>query len=350
MAVFKNQRGGWTSKFYFTDWTGQKKQKKKEGFKTKREARQFEIDFLNKTQNNVQITFSNLVKNYMEDCRARLKPTTFLTKENIIDGKILCYFKDTPINEIDSIKIRKWQNELIGCEKNYSKTYLKTINTQISAIFNFAVKYYHLGYNPVAKCGSIGKRQADSIQFWTADEFHRFIVQVDREMYRVIFSLLFFSGMRIGELLALTLQDFNLESSTVSINKSYACIKGRDIIQSPKTEKSKRIVTLPCNITKEIFAFAKSLYKYEESQRLFVISRQSVNNEMEKACAKSGVKKIRIHDIRHSHASLLIEIGFSPLVVCERLGHENIQTTLNTYSHLYPNKHEEVAEKLAALF
>lgn len=70
---------------------------------------------------------------------------------------------------------------------------------------------------------------------------------------------------------------------------------------------------------------------------------------MDRGCKKSGVKKIRIHDLRHSHASLLIEMGFSPLLISEKLGHENIETTLQTYSHLYPNKHSEVAEKLEKL-
>lgn len=91
------------------------------------------------------------------------------------------------------------------------------------------------------------------------------------------------------------------------------------------------------------------LYDYEPNQRLFAVTKHYITHEIERGCKLSGVKKIRCHDLRHSHASLLIEMGFSPVLIAERLGHENVETTLNTYSHLYPNKHTEVAEKMEKL-
>ena len=175
MPAYKNERGTWNVKFYYTDWTGKRKQKKKEGFATKKEAQTFEADFLNKCKTSVDITFANLVKNYMEDCRVHLKPTTLANKEHLISTKLLPYFADMRICDIDISTVRKWQNELISHENGYAPTYLKTVHNQLSAIFNFAVKYYKLPSNPASACGSMGKKKAESMQFWTKEEFDSFI-------------------------------------------------------------------------------------------------------------------------------------------------------------------------------
>jgi integrase len=255
-----------------------------------------------------------------------------------------------PINTITATTIRKWQTELIAHPNNYSETYLKTLHNQVSAIFNFACKYYRLGENPARMCGSMGKKHADSMQFWTLEEYKKFIAEVsDKITSEAAFNLLFWSGMRSGEMLALTLNDFNFEAKTVEINKNYARLNNEDLILQPKTPKSKRKISLPpfiCNLVKE---YAEKLIDYEPGERLFSITKHYLTHEMNRGCKKSGNKKIRIHDLRHSHASLLIEMGFSPLLISERLGHEDIKTTLQTYSHLYPNKQAELAEKLQDL-
>ena len=268
--------------------------------------------------------------------------------------KIQLYFKNFKLNVIKPTDIRGWQNELTDYRdengEQYSPTYLKTIHNQLSAIMNFAVKYYGLPKNPAAQCGSMGKKYADAMQFWTKEEFKKFIDCVsDKPASKVIFNLLFFSGMREGELLTLTLNDFDYENNAVSVSKNYARLKGKDIIQPPKTPKSNRVITLPKEIMDMVMEFSKKIYDYNPKDRLFQVTKFYLTHEMERGCKLSGVKKIRIHDLRHSHALLLIEMGFSPLLISERLGHENIETTLQTYSHLYPNKHGEVAEALSKL-
>lgn len=350
MAAFKNNRGTWTAKFYYTDWTGKRKQKKKEGFVTKKEALQFENDFLNKCKSTVNITFRNLVENYMEDCKVHLKPTTMENKKFLIQTKLMPYFADLPICDIDISMVRKWQNELLSHENGYSQTYLKTVHNQLSAIFNYAVKYYRLPSNPAATCGSMGKKKADTMQFWTQEEFNTFISYLeDQTLYYVIFHLFFYSGIREGELLALTLDDFDFEKNTVKITKNYVKIGNEEIIQSPKTPKSKRVITLPQEIMDMVKNYSTKLYGYSPSERLFLANKYGILRKLNNISKLSGVKKIRIHDLRHSHASLLIELGFPPLLISERLGHENVETTLNIYSHLYPNKHEEVAKALSQL-
>lgn len=351
MPVYKDEkRATWYTSFYYIDWTGKRKKKKKEGFKTQREAKAFEKDFLNKAQASCEMHFKNLVDLYLEDCTIRLKPTTLSTKRHIINQKILPYFSDMPINTITATTIRLWQNELLSNSSNYSATYLKTVNSQLSAIFNFAVKYYKLHANPVRTCGSIGKQNADSMHFWTTDEFKSFITHIENKpLSKVIFNILFWTGIRSGELLALTYNDFDFETQTVTISKSYSRLEGKDLILEPKTSKGKRIITIPLFLCELVQSYKEQLYDYKPNERLFPVTKYYLHHEMDRGSKKANVKRIRIHDLRHSHASLLIELGFSPLLISERLGHENIETTLQTYSHLYPNKHAEVAEKLQTL-
>lgn len=344
-------RKTWMAKVSYMDDLGVRRYKTKRGFKTKREAKDWESEFLKKIKGSSDMTFASLVEVYMEDCSHRLRLTTLAGKKFLIDSKIIPFLGHKSIQEIDPKDIRKWQNWLLSQknknDKPLSQTYIKTINNQLSAIFNFAVKFYGLKTNPIRMTGSIGRKTADSMQFWTREEFDTFIEVIDdKPDTRVAFSLLFYSGIRVGELLALTLSDFDLEANTVSITKSFSRLSGQDIISEPKTPKSKRVITLPGQIVEMVVEYASKLPYYEDNQRLFMRTKHFFTHEMDRGCRKSGVKRIRVHDLRHSHASLLIELGVSPLAISERLGHEDIQTTLNTYSHLYPDAHNEVARKL----
>ena len=96
----------------------------------------------------------------------------------------------------------------------------------------------------------------------------------------------------------------------------------------------------------EVKDYMSKLYDLKYTDRVFPFTKSYINNAMERACKKSGVKKIRIHDIRHSHASYLINLGCAPLLISERLGHEKVQTTLELYGHLYPDVHGNVAQQL----
>lgn len=350
MPTYKDEKTGlWYCKFVYTDWTGQKKQKKKMGFRLQKEAKQFEVDFLSKTSQSCDMKFGDLVELYMEDCKVRLKPTTYKGKEAVLTTHILPYFQHLKINEIQPMTIRKWQTELMSNGKNYKPTYLRTVNSQLSAVLNFAVKYYSLPSNPVHKSGSIGKKKSGIEQIWTPEEFKIFDEAIsDKLPSKVMFNLLYWSGMRSGEMLALSLADFDFEVHTVSITKNYARVDGEDLFLEPKTPKSNRKITLPpfvCDLVKD---YADKLYGYVPSDRLFETTKHYLKNEMDRGCKKTGLKTIRIHDLRHSHASLLIELGFAPLLISERLGHESVTTTLEIYSHLYPTKHGEVADRLQA--
>ena len=289
--------------------------------------------------------FEDFLKIYYADMETRLREHTMRTKKYIIDLKVLPYFGKLKMNEIKAPDIRKWQNELI--QQGYAQTYLKTINNQVAALFNYAVKYYDLPNNPCRKAGSMGKSSADEMQFWTRQEFSDFVDSImNKHQSYMAFMTLYWTGMRLGELLALTVGDVDFEKQTIIISKSYQRLSGKDIITEPKTPKSKRIITIPQFLVIDLQDYISGIYQLESKDRLFPITKYYLEHEMQRGIKESGVKRIRLHDLRHSHASMLVEMGFSPLEIANRLGHEKIETTLNTYSHLYPDKQEKLADRL----
>lgn len=341
--------GKWEVFVYVEDHTGKKKLKHKRGFKTKREAVAWGEQFKFQQSSNLDMSFQAFWELYRTDMTQRLRENTFRTKEYIVELKILPYFGRRKIMDIKAADIRKWQNQLM--KEGYAPTYLKTINNQLSAIFNYAVKYYDLPKNPCVQAGSMGKSQAESMKFWTQEEFGLFVECVkDKPVSYMAFKTLFWTGIRVGELLALTLDDFSAEDKTLRINKSYQRINRKDVVTEPKTEKSKRVIPLPDFLVEEMKDYISRLYGMMETDRLFMVTKSYLEHEMIRGVELSGVKKIRLHDLRHSHASLLIsKLGAQPLMVAQRLGHEKIQTTLNTYSHLYPNQARDLADQLNGL-
>lgn len=293
--------------------------------------------------------FESFWKMYRNDMGQRLRENTLRSKNYIVELKILPYFGKRKIAEITAADVRIWQGELL--KKGYSQTYLRTVNNQLSCIFNYAAKYYDLPRNPCAQAGSIGKGKADEMSFWTQTEFEQFIDCVkDKPLSYYGFLTLYWTGCRIGELLALTLEDFNPVEKTLRINKSYQRIKGRDVITDPKTQKGKRTISLPDFLVEELQEYVGKLYGMTLQDRMFQTTKAYYEHEMIRGVELSGVKKIRIHDLRHSHASLLIsKLGAQPNLVADRLGHEKIQTTLSTYSHIYPEQSRQLAEQLNML-
>ena len=346
MKAEKDKKTGkWLIQYRYTDWQGKRRKSTKRGFATKREAEEWLRNFLITQKADFDMKFEDFWKMYCADMETRLREHTMRTKKYIVELKILPYFGNKRVNDITAADIRQWQNELI--KMGYSPTYLKTINNQLSAIFNYAVRYYDLKSNPCAKAGSMGKSKAEEMDFWTGEEFRRFIDSVmNKRLSYMAFMTLYWTGMRLGELLALNPKDVDLEKRTTSITKSYQRLGKKDVITPPKTPKSKRVITIPEFLAADIKDYMDSLYDLQENDRLFPITKYYLEHEMQRGIKESGVKRIRVHDLRHSHASMLIELGFSPLEIANRIGHEKVETTLNTYAHLYPNKQTKLAERL----
>lgn len=151
-----------------------------------------------------------------------------------------------------------------------------------------------------------------------------------------------------AEMLALTKEDVDFQNNQISITKTYYRTERRDIITTPKTEQSVRVIDIPQFLTKEIETYVNRCYGLPDNERLFLIVAEAVQHKLKRACVKSGVKQIRVHDLRHSHVAYLINQGVQPLIIKERLGHRDIKITLNTYGHLYPNQQKKVADMLNA--
>lgn len=351
MPAYKDEKTGkWFAKFYYTNWQGIKKQKWKRGFATKKEALGFERDFLEKQSANPDMTFQNLYEIYMEDMAARLKQSTLLTKKTVLQTHILPFFGSKPINEIKASDVRRWQAKLMSSPNNYSQTYLKKINTELNSIINYAKRFYDLNTNPCGKAGTIGKAKAEEMDYWTYDEYIAFREGVkDKPLSYICFEVLYWTGMREGELLALSPADIDLDNKIISINRTYQRIGGKDVFTSPKTRKSKRKIPIPDFLCQELSDYIQSRYMLDADERLFPVTKSYLSHEMIRGCKNTGVKKIRIHDVRHSHASLLINQGCDALMLADRLGHEKVSTTLNTYSHLFPHKQQELVHSLESL-
>ena len=225
MAVYKdNATGTWRVIYRFTNWKGERKQTQKRGFATKREAQAWEHEAMLKQGAKLDMTFASFFEVYEADKKQRVKESTWESKSHVIRTKILPYFGNRKIAEIEAKDIIAWQNELMAYRdekgKPYSADYLKTIHAQLTAIFNHAVNFYNLPYNPARRAGTMGNEVPKEMDFWTKEEYLKFSeAMMDKPRSYYAFEMLYWCGIRSGELLALTPADFDFQKQTVTISK-----------------------------------------------------------------------------------------------------------------------------------
>lgn len=292
------------------------------------------------------ITFREFYDIYFEDMQVRLRPSTIVSKQRIFRQKILPFFGSLPMNAITPQHVRKWQTVIL--KQNYRPSYQMLIDLQLSALFRYAEHYYDFP-NPCTKAGHIGKSHPKTFGIWTLEDYQLFISHFssDTEAFTA-FELLYWTGMRQGELLALTPNDFDIPHHQIYISKTYLRIEGEDLISTPKTRKSIRTIGIPHFLVNEVLFYIRSNH-IRPDQRLFERTHHYLYYKIKKGCEESGVRKIRVHDLRHSHVSLLINAGFSALDIAERVGHESVSTTLDIYSHLFPAQQKILSDRLNEL-
>lgn len=339
----------WYAAFRYTDWTGARRLKKKEGFALRREAQEYERQFLLKNSQSCDMSFASLVELYQEDADHRVRDTTRGAQDNIINRWLLPYFGQLPVDKIDAVTIRKWQNELLSktnpkTGKPYAPTYLRSINSRLSAIMNYAVMYYGLRQNPCLPAGFMGKKKAGRMKFWTLAEFEAALAEVKKPAFRVAFQLMYWLGLRVGECLALTPADIR-PSKVAHIVKTHHRRNGEDDPGPTKTDNSVRDLAMPAFLYDEMQQYIGALYEIGPDERIFYFGHGTLNRELDRAAAAAGVQRIRIHDLRHSHAALLVELGYSIVAVAERLG-DTVEVAMATYTHLYPDKMESLVQDL----
>ena len=309
MAYREKDTKKWTAQWFETNVMGEKKKRRKRGFETKREALEFERSKKLSTERSMDMKLSDFIEIYFSDKQNDLKDRTIKNKRYMMQQHIVPYFGNQMMSEIKASQIIQWQNEIQ--KKGYSDSYLRMIQNQLTSLFTHAAKIYDLPVNPCKKVKRMGNSDSRSLNFWTLDEYKQFIQTMEPgTRYYLIFEMLFWTGCRIGELLAITKADINFEKNQLSINKTY--------------------------------------YRtgMPDTERLFPVVQEAVQHKMKRQIELAGVKKIRVHDLRHSHVAYLIEKGVEPLLIRDRLGHKDIRITLNTYGHLYPNQQRKIANLL----
>ena len=344
MPAYRDEKSKtWYVKFRYIDWQGESKQTTKRGFKTKKDALNYEHDYKASSEDRVDITVSNLAEKYLEDRRLYVKASRFAALEQTIRVHILPYIGKLKLAELTPATMRQWQNELK--KQNFSPSTLSEYNRRCSTLLNFGVKYYGLASNPLRIAGSIGHSES-SVDFWELSEFNKFMTFVENPRHKICFLLLFYSGMRIGELLALNEGDFDFVKNQINITKSRMRINGE--ITTPKTKYSARVVDMPPAIMQEVKSYIDTLE--ETTTPLFLITPAVLLEALKRYALKAELKPIRLHDLRHSHASLLIHNGFPITLISKRLGHKSPDITLRIYSHMYKESGTQVAQFLQDTF
>ena len=199
MSAYKDKtQGTWYVSFRYIDWTGKKTQKLKRGFKTKKEALNYEKEFIRKTAADMKMEMNSFIQVYFEDKKNELKENSIRNKQHMMNKHIVPYFGTRKMNEITPAEIIQWQNAIQ--EKGYSKTYERMIQNQLNALFNHAQKIYNLKENPCKKVKKMGKSDANKLEFWTKAEYDSFIAGIEPESEDyLIFEILFWTGIREGD-------------------------------------------------------------------------------------------------------------------------------------------------------
>lgn len=352
MAIYKDEkRGTWYYQTRVEYVDGTKAQKKKRGFKTKKEAKIAEALAIEEASHQMPggkkavTTFEDVAKDYMEWHAARHKASTTVKIESVFNAHFIPQFGEREISKIKPGDIMDYQTVLIG---KYSGRYVSMMHAVLSNLFKYAVTKEYIKENPAKIAGSPQVSKPKMVNYWTLEEFQDFISHVDDRMYHALFMTLYYSGLRKGELRALTWADLDFKDNVITVSKTN--YKGH--IQTPKTSAGFRKVPMPEHVMKLLKKLriqrnpSPTLDHVVFGEFHDAIGETTLSRWFKKYLDQSGVKKIRMHDIRHSHASYLIDRNVPVSVVAARLGHGDVAMTLNVYSHMFPSKEKEAVSAM----
>ena len=353
MSVHKNKSNN--------TWYVKYNNKTKRGFKTKKEAINYNNQLLlNKDDNSNLIGFYELLDSYIQYTYNNSFYSTYIKKKNIINNIIKPNFKNKLINCIEPLDCENFRNKLNSL--SYSTSYKNNILCIFKNIFSYATYFYHLNSDPSSRLKSFTKTHIEKMEdrykennVWSYDEFNRFIEYVDRLSYKTLFIILFYTGVRLGEALALNWNDIDLDNRVIHINKSLTrkTDKGNYEIKETKTASSIRDIKITKGLTDYLInykSFEQNVsgfnYDWFVMGRCEPLPQTTIDRVKDNAIKKANVKRIRIHDFRHSHATILISEGCNIVAVSKRLGHSDIEMTLKVYTHLLPRNEDEIIDKL----
>ena len=343
--------GLWSCRFRETSPDGVTVNKRLSGYKTKKDAQYGYEDYI-KTADDRQaaqkaaeeaakqqpdeMLFDDLLSEFMKWKSTRVKESSFYDIQSKVNNRLVPYFTGKRFSEITPKAVSDWITTI-----EYSYASKKWIMSTLSSIYKYGSKYYDITNIMDKVDRPRDMEMPQEMEVWTPQEFNTFIKEVKKPLHAALFRTLYIMGCRRGEAAALTWADVDFDNRTVRINKSVTnkTKQGAYAITTPKNKNSIRTVGIPRSLADELSALRTD--KTKESDYVFGGERppatSSVDYAFKHAASKAGVKQIRLHDLRHSCASLLISKGVSIVAVSRRLGHKNIEQTLNTYSHLMPD-------------
>lgn len=354
----------WSVRFRETAPDGTVKQKRLSGFSTKKAAQYgYEDYILKKSQETAPLPkeqaapddmlFDTLLELFYSYKKGRIKASSFYEIQRKINKRILPAFTGQKLKDIKPIDVLSWQNEI---SQKFSYNYTSDLMTMLSSIYRYGEKYHDVT-NVMIKVDRPRKVEAKKeMSVWTPEEFAKFKSASDDMTYTMFFTLLYVTGCRRGEAEALSWSDIDFENSKIKISKSLTRKSPTAPweITTPKNTSSNRTVNIPPSLRDMLSEF-KAWQSLNVQNAEFVfggerpLAYRTTDRFFEKTIVKAGLKKIRIHDLRHSCASLLISKGVSIVGVSHQLGHSNIEQTLNTYSHLMPDDQSKITSELEAV-
>lgn len=340
--------------------TGKQIQKYRSGFPTKKAAREeYSKLILASTEALTEKKEKTSFKKFTEEIylpwyKTQVKESTYKNRQSTI-LKHFAYFYKMEVEKIEPIHVQNWQLKLA---KQFSPNYVRIVQGMLAIAFDRAVVLGLARKNPARMIGNV-KSKKPKVDFWTLEEFQKVIPLLYKNDYYkhylfISFWLLFMTGMRIGEAAALQWSDIDFETGILTINKNlyYKSMTEYKFVE-PKTQASIRDIVIDADTINELKEWKEVQQKVLKDCKFVMsyggipTSKHTLPRALEKLAGLAGVHRIKIHALRHSHASLLISMGENPLIIKDRLGHEKIQTTLGTYGHLYPNSNFEVAKNSA---
>jgi integrase len=285
---------------------------------------------------------------YLPDKNKRIRPTTQKHHCYLYRNRVRPYFGDMIMNEITPLHIREWQNTQISL--NFKPKYLRTLHQFLRGIFDYCVRFHDLAENPCDRVDPIGRHSSSrKASIWRLDEYEKVYECMTTMHHRAALALLFWAGLRKGELYGLQWRDYCSLRKKLRVERNYQRLNGKAILLPPKTDTSIRTIILPSQAYRPLDDYRARCKHIDDSDFIFKWTKRKLEDEIHFACKQARVQRIRIHDLRHSHASLLIHLNIDVAAISKRLGHSSIAITLSTYAHAYDNADRLIADTLEAI-
>lgn len=349
---------------------GKRIQYKKRGFTTERKARIAEEDFRARIeQEQDKILFNELIDKYEQFTYGRIKESSYDKHQSILK-KWRSRFGDIFVQDLDEDEIQEFVNEL---DDKYSKRYVEKIFYTANSVFKYGIKKKLIKLNPLdfVERNARPNEQEKEMLFWEPEEFNGFIKYVDDPLWNTMFSTLFYMGIRKGEAFALQWKDIDFKAKTMKIYKTSGQKQRARKVKytTPKTDNSYRTITMPNalmekltnwnNIEKNFYGYSQDSFVFgndlpipaETLRRNFdryidLANEKIKENALNDVSFEEPIQRIRVHDLRHSHASYLINnksVGFTDFDIAKRLG-DTVETLHKTYAHWFKKKDSKIVE------